>query len=50
VILWRQPFSVTVTGLFSPSVGKSPGFRTVRPPARAAGLALLETGVPRRLQ
>ena len=50
VILRRQPFSVTVTGLFSASVGKSPGFRTDRPPARADGLSLLETGVPRRLQ
>jgi hypothetical protein len=50
VTLRRQPFSVTVTGLFSASVGKSPGFRTDRPLARADGLSLLETGVPRRLQ
>jgi hypothetical protein len=49
VILRRQPFSVTVTGLFSAS-GKLPGFRTDRPSVRADGLSLLETGVPRRLQ
>src|SRR5271165_2254913 len=49
VILRRRPFSVTVTGSFQRVVQQGRQvFRTGRPPARVAGLALLEAGTPRR--
>src|SRR6516165_5194888 len=47
VILRRRPFSVIFIGWFGASFSQV--FRTRRPPTRAAGLAVLETGLPRRL-
>jgi hypothetical protein len=51
LVILRRPFSVIVTGSFSASFSKVVRFFEPggRPPARVAGLALLEAGVARRL-